>query len=55
MSNRVMNRLGARVLTPDEIDRVAAGKCITTGVCNPVAALGNSAVHGFTDDSICTS
>lgn len=31
MSNRVLNRRGARELTPEEIDRVAAaGECFIT-------------------------
>jgi hypothetical protein len=29
MSNRVLNRLGARELTPEEVDNVAAGTTTT--------------------------
>lgn len=45
MSNRVMNRHGARQLTPEEIAQVAAGMCVNT--------VSKSGSHVTLDDVVC--
>lgn len=45
MSNRVINRRGARELTPEEVKQVAAAECVNT-----VSKSGN---HVLLDDVVC--
>lgn len=45
MSNRVINRRGARELTAEEMDRIAGGNCIVTGT--------KTSFQSLTEDILC--